>query len=129
MNAPQPQQQLNPAQIACEFMTRADMKGGEVDIYAKTFNWLQSILAGEIAVVPADDLKESKEKIEALETEITELHTELDAAYTRLSGYDDIDVPVGEGGELAEVLIIDDDPAWLDPPAVELEAVESETSD
>ena len=67
MNTPAQQMQPHPAQVACEFMTRTDLKGGEVDAYAQTFNWLHAILQGELAVVPTADLQASQKRIEALE--------------------------------------------------------------
>ena len=44
-------QQAHPAELACEFMTRATLKGLEVEAYAQTYNWLQSILTGDNVVV------------------------------------------------------------------------------
>ncbi len=57
----QGQQQVHPAAVACEFMQRADMKGGEVEAYAQTFNWLQAIATGELVVIPADELEDAEE--------------------------------------------------------------------
>lgn len=59
----QQQQQVHPAAVACEFMQRADLKGKEVEIFAQTYNWLQAILEGELAVVPAKDWDEMKGKL------------------------------------------------------------------
>ena len=55
------QRQMHPAEIACTFMQRAELKGGEVDAYAQTYNWLQAILMGESVVLP----KEVHEKLSA----------------------------------------------------------------
>jgi len=127
MNAPTPPQQLHLAQVACKFMTRSDLKGSEVDTYAKTFNWLSSIFSGELAVVKPNELRDAQKKIEALETEIKELHTELDAAYARLAKVKVIDVSVMGEEEPAELLFFADE--IIEDPAEELEDVESETSD
>lgn len=48
------QQQAHPAAAAQEFMRRTDMKGGEVEAYAQTFNWLQAIISGEIVPTPKE---------------------------------------------------------------------------
>ncbi len=66
MNRPA-QQMPHPAQVACEFLTRTDLKGGEVDAYAQTFNWLQAIAQGELQAIPTPDLQASQKRIEALE--------------------------------------------------------------
>jgi len=45
------QQQAHPAEVACEFLKRTNLQGGEVEAYAQTFNWLQSILTGQLTVI------------------------------------------------------------------------------
>ena len=65
MNENQPQQ-AHPAQVAQEFMRRSDMKGGEVEAYAQTFNWLQSILKQENIVTPAKAYKEMMDELKEL---------------------------------------------------------------
>lgn len=52
------QQTPHPITVACAFLQRADIKGSEVDAYAKTYNWLQSILLGELVVLTAERHKE-----------------------------------------------------------------------
>ena len=61
------QQTAHPAQVAQEFMTRTELRGGEVDMYAQTFNWLQALVQGELQAVPIADLQASQKRIEALE--------------------------------------------------------------
>lgn len=51
-------QTMHPAQVACTFLQRADIKGGEVDAYAKTYNWLQALLAGELIVLTSEKYEE-----------------------------------------------------------------------
>lgn len=111
--------QAHPVEVAQEFMKRADMKGGEVEAYAQTFNWLNQIMTGELQVVTAKDLKASQDKQKELETEIKELHTELDDAYARLG------VVRGEVERDPEPEQEGDDEITSE----ELEDVESEVSD
>jgi hypothetical protein len=106
MNQAPEQQQAHPAQVAQEFMRRTDMKGGEVEAYAQTFNWLQAILSGELVV-------NTKEAHTALVTELKELREfkrENSAAEERAEGEESGELPVLE-------------PAV---PALELEDVDSE---
>lgn len=65
------QQQLHPATVAQEFMKRTDMKGGEVEAYAQTFNWLAQILEGDVVCVP-------KEAYKAMEDELVALRRDVD---------------------------------------------------
>ena len=48
------QQQAHPAAVAQEFMRRTDMKGGEVEAYAQTFNWLNGFMEGELIATPKE---------------------------------------------------------------------------
>jgi len=51
---PEQQQQAHPAAVAQEFMRRADMKGGEVEAFGQTFNWLGQFLQNELIATPAE---------------------------------------------------------------------------
>lgn len=42
--------------VAQEMMTRADLKGREVDSYAKAFNFLQDFIDGKLIAMPKDRL-------------------------------------------------------------------------
>ena len=110
MNAvPEQQQQAHPAAVAQEFMRRTDMKGGEVEAYAQTFNWLQGFLDGSIVPTP-------KEAHLALIDELKELRD-----YKReLEG----DEEKAEGEENGDLPVLTDE-----VPAAELEDVDSEASD
>jgi hypothetical protein len=66
------QQQLHPATVAQEFMKRTDMKGGEVEVYAQTFNWLAQIAGGDVVCIPKDDFQ-------AMVDEMAELRDETSA--------------------------------------------------
>ena len=61
----QEKQAPHPAAVAQEFMSRTDMKGKEVQIYAETFNWLQGILEGEIMLVPKEAWTDITEELQA----------------------------------------------------------------
>jgi len=90
MNQAPEQQQAHPAQVAQEFMRRTDMKGGEVEAYAQTFNWLQGFLAGEIVPTP-------KEAHLAMTAELEELRTyrrENDEAYAKAQAEAAGEIPV-----------------------------------
>lgn len=69
-------QQIHPAAAACEFMQRADLKGGEVDVFAQTFNWLQSILKEELMIIPKEVLDMQAEKLAAYREKYGELEGE-----------------------------------------------------
>lgn len=106
---PQNAQQAHPAAVAQEFMRRTDMKGGEVEAYAQTFNWLQSILDGAIVPTP-------KEAHLALLEELKDLRD-----YKRELVGDEDKAAAEEAGDL---------PVLTDEvPAAELEDVDSEVSD
>lgn len=65
MTIDQQKQEFHPAQIACEFMSRADIKGREVEAYAQTYNWLQGFLAGELVAVLKEDLEDLTSKVKS----------------------------------------------------------------
>ena len=46
---------VTPAHIACEFMKRTDLKGGEVEAYAQTYNWLQGIIEKHLVCVTMEE--------------------------------------------------------------------------
>jgi hypothetical protein len=98
------QQQAHPAAVAQEFMKRSDMKGGEVEAYAQTFNWLAQILEGAHVVIPKEAYDSMMEEL----TELQEFRSKHDEEYK-----EEDDVPV------------------LEPtvPAVELDDVDSEASE
>ena len=75
-NERQAPQQMHPAAVACEFMSRTDLKGGEVDVYAQTFNWLQGILQGETLIVPAEVHEAQTKKLAAYEEKFGPLEEE-----------------------------------------------------
>jgi len=105
----QVQQEAHPAAVAQEFMRRADMKGGEVEAFGHTFNWLAGFLEGEIIATP-------KEAHEALLEELKELR--------------DFKEKAEKSKALQREKFADDLPV-LEPevPAAELEAVDSETDE
>jgi hypothetical protein len=47
-------QQAHPAAVAQEFMRRTDMKGGEVEAYAQTYNWLAQVIEGQVVCTPQE---------------------------------------------------------------------------
>ena len=61
-----PAQQPHPAAVAQEFMKRTEMKGGEVEAYAQTFNWLAQFLSGELVIVPAEEHAAQQKELEDL---------------------------------------------------------------
>lgn len=67
----QEQQTAHPAAVAQEFMKRTDMKGGEVEAYAQTFNWLGEILAGNVVLTP-------KAVFASMEAELVELRKQVE---------------------------------------------------
>lgn len=59
-------------QAAQQFLTRCDLKGGEVDAYAKAFNFLQNIVDGETLVIPTKVWNEVNEQVKELQAKISE---------------------------------------------------------
>lgn len=53
-------------QVAQQFLQRTDLKGNEVDSYAKCFNYLQTIVEGEFVVVPAEAWKDAQDAVTTL---------------------------------------------------------------
>ena len=116
MNAiPEGAQQAHPAAVAQEFIKRSDMKGGEVEAYAQTYNWLGEILAGTILVVPADGHKDLMDQIETLRAE--------NIAYGDLHG----PLPVEEEAPVEEDISVLEPVEDAGEP--ELDPVESDLSD
>ena len=110
MNQGQPQQQqAHPAQVAQEFMRRSDMKGGEVEAYAQTFNWLQGFLSGDIVPTPKEAHLAMTEELK----ELRDYRRENDEAYAKAQAEEAGDIPV------------------LDPvvDGIELDDVDSEASE
>jgi len=101
-----PQQQAHPAAVAQEFMRRADMKGGEVEAYGQTFNWLGQFLNNELIATPAEAHHALLEELK----ELRDFRREHDEEYVKKEAEANGDIPV------------------LQPevPAPELEAVDSE---
>lgn len=126
--AAQGQQQVHPAAVAQEFMKRSDMKGGEVEVYAQTFNWLQSILEGELSVVTTEELKASTEKVAELEVLIKSLEENVQELLTDSVKLKPLDINLDELDQ-AEDMISEGGPVELElveTPEEELEDVESE---
>lgn len=73
----QAQQPIHPAAAACEFMQRADLKGNEVEVFAQTFNWLQSTLNGELIVIPQEMFEEQQARLAQLD-EYIDIYGELE---------------------------------------------------
>ena len=89
---PQNAQTAHPAAVAQEFMTRSDMKGGEVEAYAQTFNWLSMFVTGETVPI----LKEAHEALlEELE-ELREYRREIIEAYATAEAETAENIPVLE---------------------------------
>ena len=63
-------------QAAQGFLQRADLKGGEVDTYAKCFNFVQTIVEGANVVVPAEIFTQGLEAV----AELAELKKAEDGA-------------------------------------------------
>lgn len=92
-------QQLHPAQAACVFMERTELRGGEVESYAQTFNWLQSILADELTVI-------ARSKYEDLTQKLAEVTQEVDTLKETLKQYENEEWFAKNG----EVVTLDTDP-------------------
>ena len=75
-------------QAAQGFLRRAELKGNEVDTYAKCFNVIQTIVEGENVVVPATAFLEGLKAIK----ELAELNK---------TGEGNGDEMVSEGGPIA----------------------------
>jgi hypothetical protein len=89
--APQAQQ-VHPAAVAQEFMRRADMKGGEVEAFGQTFNWLEDLKSGEIVCT-------SKEEYMSLVAELSELREfrrDQDESYAKSQAEASGEIPVLE---------------------------------
>ena len=117
MNQNQPQEQAHPAAVAQEFMRRTDMKGGEVEAYAQTFNWLKGFLDGSIVPTP-------KEAHLALLEELKELRE-----YKRVAEGEEEKAEAEESGDLPVLDPVEDAAVEPEAPAEELEAVDSEASE
>lgn len=68
---------IHPAQAACAFMERAELRGAEVETFAQTYNWLQAILAGEDVVVPVKEYDDLKHQLSERDTELEALRESL----------------------------------------------------
>ncbi len=79
MNQLAPEQSAHPAAVAQEFMRRSDMKGGEVEAYVQTFNWLQTFLTGETVATPKEAHFALLEELK----ELREYRRKTDEAYAR----------------------------------------------
>ena len=102
-------------QIAQGFLQRADLKGGEVDNYAKCFNFLQTIVEGENVVVPAEIFNKGQEAIKEL--------AESKKAEYGVPLLDDADIPVLKPVK-KEDISGSDEMVSEGGPVPELEAVE-----
>ena len=110
MNAvPEQAPQAHPAAVAQEFMRRTDMKGGEVEAYAQTFNWLQALADGSIVPTP-------REAHEAMLEELKELRE-----FKRVNEEVALKQEAEDNGDLPVLT--------PETPVAELEDVDSEASD
>lgn len=82
--------QYHPAQVAQEFMSRTDLKGGEVEVYAQTFNWLQGFVSQEIVALPKTAFDELAQKAQDWDN----LQREQEAAADKLKLEQDGELPV-----------------------------------
>ncbi len=64
---------IHPADLACKFMQKARLKGIEVEAYAQTYNWLQSIFMGELVILLPKEVEDYKNQIKELAAELDEL--------------------------------------------------------
>lgn len=94
------QQQVHPAAVAQEFMKRADMKGGEVEAYTQTFNWLAQILEGAIVVLPQDAHQLMVDERASMRADI-DAYAKLHGPLPKAEAEEDIPVlePEAEAGE------------------------------
>lgn len=93
MNQGQPeQQQAHPAAVAQEFMRRSDMKGGEVEAFAQTFNWLGEFLKGELVATPKEAHLAMTEELK----ELREFKRTHDEEYAKAEAEAAGDIPVLE---------------------------------
>ncbi len=76
----QEQEQVHPAAVAQEFMKRCDMKGGEVEAYAQTFNWLNALVEGKLVVLEKEFFEQLVPPADDAEAEIPTLELIDDAA-------------------------------------------------
>lgn len=60
------QQQVHPAAVAQEFLKRTEMKGGEVEAYTQTFNWLSEFLSGGLIILTKADFESVQKDLEEL---------------------------------------------------------------
>lgn len=116
----QKQQEVHPAAVAQEFMKRSDMKGGEVEAFTQTFNWLAAILQGELRVLTAE---EHEDLLAAL---VPAANKEIDAKLPELTGEQaaailtpDAEVPVLKPLDDFPLEILSDE-----APVIDLEAVD-----
>ena len=99
-------------QVAQGFLQRADLKGGEVDNYAKCFNFLQTIVEGGSVVVPAEIFRQGLEAVaELAELKKAEDGTPVDDDPAETEDTSNGDDMISQGGPLQET------------PAAELEEV------
>lgn len=56
-------------QVVQTFLQRTNLKGGEVDSYAKCFNFVQTIAEGTNVVVPAELFQEGLDAVQTLATQ------------------------------------------------------------
>lgn len=64
---PNPETPLHPAEVAQEFMSRCDLKGREVEAYAQTHNWLETIRDEKVVLVAAAEYAKLKAAFAAQE--------------------------------------------------------------
>ena len=100
-------------QAAQGFLQRTELKGGEVDTYAKCFNFIQSIVEGKNVVIPAGLFHEGQDAIQAMLAQVKEEEGQKIAEDVPVEGKDTSngDDMISQGGPLQET------------PAAELEEV------
>lgn len=59
--------------VALQFLTRTDLKGGEVDAYAKAFNFLNEFVEGRISAIPTEALAEIQTELQKYKDEFGDL--------------------------------------------------------
>lgn len=62
----QPTNEQIVMQMVQTFLQRTNLKGGEVDNYAKCFNFLQTIVEGQNVIVPAELFNKGMDAIQTL---------------------------------------------------------------
>ena len=105
----QRQQEVHPAAVAQEFMKRSDMKGGEVEAFTQTFNWLAAILEGSLRVLTAEEHEDLQAQIVDAPAAVNEKLPELTAEQAAALLEPDKGVPVLEPLEEFPLEVVESD--------------------